>query len=122
MSNKTGHRIIYARRAYAGYSYTRRLYYKVTNKPPDGYHPKEQVMGLELEGKYKAYPFTELSENTQSSFKDEFSGRFLTVHWDESARSAYITDADDEVVVSTIGYWFAWFTFHPQTEVFQVGD
>ena len=86
------------------------------------YHPKEQVMGLEVEGKYKAYPFTELSKNSASSFQDEFSGKLLTVHWNERARTAHITDTNNEIVVSTIGYWFAWFTFHPQTEIYRVAE
>jgi len=122
LSDKTGFPVNYKKRLYAGYKTSRDLYFKVTNKAPVRYHPKEQVMGLEIAGKYKAYAFKELDKNALTSFTDDFAGKSFEVHWNAEARNAYITDTNDEVIVTTVGFWFAWFTFHPQTEVFQASD
>jgi uncharacterized protein DUF3179 len=119
LSTDTGYSINYDKPAYAGYKQSRQLYFKVSRKAPSTYHPKEQVMGLEITGKFKAYPFTELSKNAQADFADEFAGEKFNIAWNEAAQSAHITDADDNVVVTTTGFWFAWFTFHPETEVFK---
>jgi len=119
LSTDTGYPFNYDKPPYAGYKETRQLYFKVSRKAPATYHPKEQIMGVEISGKFKAYPFKELSKNAQPSFVDGFGGRKLNILWNEAARSAYITDEDNNVVVTTIGFWFAWFTFHPDTEVFK---
>jgi uncharacterized protein DUF3179 len=119
LSTDTGYSINYDKPAYAGYKQSRQLYFKVSRKAPSTYHPKEQVMGLEIAGKFKAYPFTELGKNAQADFADEFAGEKFNIAWNEAAQSAHITDADGNVIVTTTGFWFAWFTFHPETEVFK---
>jgi hypothetical protein len=40
------------------------------------------------------------------------------VHYDKEANAARITtESGDELTGSTM-YWFAWYAFHPNTEVF----
>ena len=43
---------------------------------------KEVVMGLEIDGRFKAYPLKEL-KNGAHSFDDEFSGKKFVVKFDE---------------------------------------
>jgi len=119
LSIETGYQRDYHKKAYAGYEKSRRLYFSVTNKAPKDYHPKEQVMGVEVDGVFKAYPFKELSVNEAASFADTVNGKSLVIHWNESAKSAHVTDSEGRDVVSTTAFWFAWFTFHPMTEVFK---
>jgi len=119
LSIDTGYKRDYRKKAYAGYSESRRLYFSVTDKAPKTYHPKEQVMGVEVDGVFKAYPFKELSLNETPTFVDTVNGKQLTVHWNEAARSSHVTDSQGQDVVSTTAFWFAWFTFHPMTEVFK---
>jgi hypothetical protein len=119
LSNENQYRFNYKKPLYAGYSDSRKLYFKVSNKAPKTYHPKEQVMGLNLGDEYKAYPFAELAKNNAEHFEDSFGGKTFTVHWNDEAKSAHITDAQGKSVVTTTAYWFAWFTFHPQTSVFK---
>ncbi len=118
LSTDTGHRRDYTRSPYEGYETSRRIYFSVSNKAPEVYHPKEQVMGVEIKGQVKAYPYVELEKNGASLFVDEIGGESVQIHWESEARSAYITTMEGEPVVSTIAFWFAWFTFHPDTKVF----
>ncbi len=122
LSTDTGSNRNYKRSPYAGYDKSPGVYFKVSNKAPAIYHPKEQVMGIEVNGKFKAYPFIEMGKNAQSDFTDNFSGEKLTVHWNQQARSAYVTDESDNTLITTIGFWFAWYTFHPDTDVFSASE
>ncbi len=118
MSIETGFKRNYRTSPYEGYEKTRRLYFKVANKAPARYHPKEQVLGLEVDGVFKAYPFSELSGNKKPGFTENINGTAVTIHWNEAARSAHVTRADGALMATTTAFWFAWFTFHPETMVF----
>ena len=118
MSPETGARRNYAQSPYDGYEQTRQLYFSVSNKAPKDYHPKEQVLGVEVDGVYKAYPFAELAENNQTTLVDDLNGRALTIVWDGEANSAHVLDGLGEPYVSLTAYWFAWYTFHPNTLIF----
>ena len=74
-------------------------------------------MSLEIEGRYKAWPLKELSKNGVEKFVDTLAGHSFEVHWDSEQRNAYILDNNGKPMVTTIAYWFSWFTFHPQTKV-----
>lgn len=122
LDEDTGYdRIDYGRDPYQGYSRTGRLYFEVDHKAPGDYHPKEQVLGVEIDGHYKAWPFQELSENGQKKFTDVVADREIEIVWNESERSAYAT-MHDQMIPTTIAFWFAWYTFHPDTEVYQTTD
>lgn len=122
LSENTGFKRDYDKNPYPGYMQSRQLYFQVENE--DGrYHPKEMVLGLEINGSYKAYPFTELSKKGKSTISDTFEGRDLIIEFDQASYSAEILDADTREVIPTIAnFWFAWFAFHPDTEVFEVSD
>lgn len=121
LSTETGYQRNYEESPYANYEKTRRLYFRVSHRAPGNYHPKEQVMGLEVNGVFKAYPFVELSKQGRSFFSDEVGGQKLRIYWNEDAKAAYVENEAGRVLASTVGYWFAWFTFHPETEVFTGG-
>ena len=48
---------------------------------------------------------------------------FITVgvfiHWDAHARNAYVLDEEGNEIPSIQAFWFAWFTFHPDTSIFE---
>ena len=119
LSEETGHSRNYARDPYAGYEKSPALYFSVNNRAPQTYHPKELVVGIEVDGEFKAYPFVELQKNAKSSFIDELNGKKFTVKWDSENRAVAIFDAHGKEVAGIQGFWFAWFAFHPDTEVFR---
>jgi hypothetical protein len=118
LSRDTGTRRDYGRSPYSGYEKTRRLYFNVSNKSPNSYHPKERVIGVEVDGMHKAYPVSELSGNGLSRFEDQLNGRRLVIHWNEDAQSGWITGSGGEQLPAISSFWFAWYTFHPDTQLF----
>jgi len=119
LSTETGYSRDYDRNPYAGYERSRQLYFSVNNTAPDNYHPKEQVIGLEFNGVYKAYPFVELEKHGQSRFKDTVNGISVTIAWDSTNQSVILSDNNGVKIAGIQGFWFAWFAFHPDTLVFQ---
>jgi len=119
LSTDTGYSRDYGRNPYRGYEQSRQLYFGVNQRAPDTYHPKEQVIGLEIDGVYKAYPFAELEKNNQSQFKDSINGVSITIDWDRENRSVELFDSSGKRIAGIQGFWFAWFAFHPDTLVFK---
>ena len=68
---------------------------------------------------YKAYPFIELAK-AKRPVQDTVNGAALTVDFDKNTRTAVITDKEGKEVPSVVAFWFAWYTFHPDTKLFSV--
>lgn len=119
LSKNTGYWRAYARDPYAGYEKSDHLYFPVFNAAPKLYHPKERVIGLAVKGKYKAYPFVELNKNNEDVFEDTVNEQSFSVHWNSEQQSGYIMNSDEKMVPVVQSYWFAWYAFHPDTDVFK---
>ncbi len=117
LSADTGFSRDYRRDPYAGYQDDDALYFPVT-KRSNRYHPKERVLGLEIDGRHKAYPLTELARSGRPRIADRLAGRDIEVRFDAANQSAQAFDADGRPLPAVSGFWFAWFAFHPDTEVF----
>ena len=118
LSTNTGHLRNYGRDPYAGYARRRDLMFNVTHFDPT-YHPKEWVLGLEVDGVFKAYPFVEL-QKLHKPLADRVNGQRVLIHFNPQALSALATDADGTPMPSVTAFWFAWYAFHPDTQVFKV--
>jgi len=119
LSTDTGFIRSYKRNPYAGYERSRKLYFSVAHKPPPTYHPKEMVMGLNAKGVFKAYPFIELNQHGQAVFSEEINGQNYTIQWNTEHQSGQILDDKGSQIPTITGFWFAWFTFHPDTLIFK---
>jgi hypothetical protein len=73
--------------------------------------------GRKLDGLAKAYPFSELAR-TKSPLKDKIGKKTMVVTYDPKSRTATIKDASGKELPSVVGFWFAWYTFHKDTQVF----
>ena len=116
LSTKTGSFRNYDHDPYLGYAERRDLMFDTPHFDPS-YHPKEWVVGVEFDGANKAYPFAELKK-VRTPLKDHVSGQQITVHFNPQTRSAFITDTDSNPLPSVMAFWFAWYGFHPKTQVF----
>lgn len=122
LSTKTGYRRDYSNNPYAGYGDNERVWFPVSNRDKR-YSNKEWVIGLEVEGKTRAWPFSEL-ENTwqhdpQIEFvDDELNGQPVRIYYQPHNRSARITNQAGAALNGVSAYWFAWIAFHPESEVF----
>jgi hypothetical protein len=88
-----------------------------TDRVDPRFHPKEWIIGVEIDGVGKAYPFAELKKGP-SPVADQVGGRRITVRFNPHAQSASVADDNGKPVPSVTAFWFAWYAFHPKTLVF----
>ena len=119
LSRETGYDRDYGKGPYGNYEKTRRLYFEVSNKAPKSYHPKERVLGVSAGDQHRAYPFSELSANDSASIRASLGDLEFEVIWDEESQSASAFDREGKLLPTVTGFWFAWYTFYPETEVFK---
>lgn len=117
LSTETGFERDYSRDPYASYAGHSDVYFPVSAES-SRYHPKERVLGVEIDGRFKAYPFAELSRTGKQQISDSFAGSLLTISFDETHGVARAFDQDGRELATVTGFWFAWYAFHPGTEVF----
>ncbi|MEK6801700.1 MAG: DUF3179 domain-containing protein [Nitrospirota bacterium] len=116
LSTRTGSFRNYDDDPYLGYAERRDLMFDTTHFDPS-YHPKEWVVGVEIDGIAKAYPFSDLKK-AGTPVGDQVGGRAITVRFNQQSRSASVIDADGTPLPSIMAFWFAWYAFHPDTHVF----
>ena len=116
LSTRTGSFRNYDDDPYLGYNERPDLMFDTTHFDPS-YHPKEWVVGVEIDGVAKAYPFSELKK-AGTPVGDQVGGRSITVRFNQKSRSASVIDADGTPLPSVMAFWFAWYAFHPDTHVF----
>jgi hypothetical protein len=117
LSSKTGYSRNYRVDPYPNYGRDGKLYFPVTQSN-NKYRRKEIVMGLEIDGRFKAYPFKELKKGAHS-FDDEFVGKKFIVKFDANNQTARVLKADGSEIPTTMAFWFAWYAFHPATDVYE---
>lgn len=114
LSQDTGHRRDYGRDPYGNYYEDSFLLFPVENED-ERIHPKTVVFGIEVNGEYKAYREEDLI--AEGSISDEFAGLSLTVSRDE-AGIVKVFDADGNEIVKERDFWFVWYAFHPETDLY----
>lgn len=72
------------------------------------------------DGGARAYPLKALAKLDQP-LADRLHGKGLSIHYDREAHSARVEQADDGVHW-VYSFWFAWFAFHPKTDVFATAE
>jgi hypothetical protein len=117
LSTDTGFSRDYDSDPYAGYASSEGLYFSVSASSRR-YHAKEQVLGLEIEGQFKAYPFTELARSNETQIDDNVAGKQISIEFDHNNRSATAFDSTGQPLPTVTSYWFAWYAFHPQGAVY----
>ncbi|MDP2810600.1 MAG: DUF3179 domain-containing protein, partial [Rhodocyclaceae bacterium] len=120
LSTHTGTVRPYMRDPYDGYEKTEDLMFPVQFRAV-GFHPKERVLGIRIDGRTKAYPFVELGK-TSGEFVDRIGDTVLTIRFDRNALRATAHGSDGQQLAAVVGYWFAWYAFNPGTEVFRAGE
>lgn len=112
----TGHSRCYDINSYEDYFNSERLVYPI-NHHSEQFEKKEQILGLRIGNQYKAIPLQCLDPN-QTSILDKVAGKTITLKRLPSGQIK--VDADQGVDVFRT-FWFAWYTFYPQTDMYE-GD
>ena len=118
MSISTGYSRAYDRDPYAGYVNRTDLMFPTSHVDPR-YHTKEFVLGLEVKGVFKAYPFSELGKGPKV-LSDTINGLPVLIHFNPAGPSAKALAFDGTPLPSLMAYWFAWSAFHPDTLLYSL--
>ena len=118
LSNDTGFLSKWRSSPYEEYQRSRQLMFPVANRS-NLYSNKERVLGVSVDGAHKAYPFKELREHGEPSFADSVNGADVMLEWSEDDDYARVMGENGKEIPSVIVYWFAWYAFHTDTEVYQ---
>lgn len=117
LSENTGFIRDYSQNPYPDYNTSSAIYFPVNNND-DRFHPKEMVIGIEINGKTKAYPFSELKQLKGTLLEDTFAGQKLKIKYNAKAESAEILNERGDLLPAITNFWFAWYAFNPDTEVY----
>lgn len=116
LSRDTAYSRDYDRDPYAAYAEDEALMFPVRFRS-QGLHPKTRVFGLALGGESRAYPFAAFPESGRYRLEDHLGGAEVKLVVDADAESARAYRGGEEIAGLT-SYWFAWFTFHPETALY----
>lgn len=100
----------YAEKAYGDYAKSDRLLFPVSVQDAR-LHPKRVVFGLELGDRSVAVDAAWLKE--KESWRHEIDGRTVELRWSDGNGVSGRIDGDT-IPVHRL-YWFAWYSFHPDT-------
>lgn len=117
LSRDTGYVRNYGKDPYQEYRQSPEIMFPVRFRAV-GYHPKELVLGITIENQAKAYPVSELSR-TDGFISDRIAGQNIYISFNEKEMTGRILDSMCKPLPATKLFWFAWYTFYPDTEVFK---
>lgn len=110
-----GSRRDYRQDPYRTYFTSKELMFPV--KPTSSLLPtKQRVVGVWTEQGARAYPLSMLA-NLREPLPQQLGNHSFSIVYDAQSGSARVVDADDGVSWA-YAFWFAWYAFHPQTEIF----
>lgn len=115
LSQDTGFTRSYGRDPYGNYYEDSFLIFPVENED-DRIHAKTVIFGIELNGAYKAYQEDDLKELKE--IEDMVAGVRIKVERDASGIVKITNLETGEEIVKERDFWFAWYAFHPDTELY----
>ena len=115
LSRDTGFGRNYDRDLYRGYEDSTSVWFPINHKN-NRFHPKEKVLVVVSGDITKAYPFSELKK-VKTPFEDKVGNQSVVINFKDGS---YVkaSDKSGSPVKSFVSYWFAWYTFKPDTLVF----
>ncbi|MEX0611151.1 MAG: DUF3179 domain-containing protein [Pirellulales bacterium] len=81
---------------------------------------KERVLGVWTASAARAYPLSALAK-LREPLAQEIDGRKFTLVYNQKAQSVRVTDAD-EGLHWMYSFWFGWYAFHRDTQLFTAAD
>lgn len=79
-------------------------------------HPKELVLGVEIDGKFKAYHTKAIPEG---EIIDDFAGERIIIQKDNFGQIRIFVGEDKKPLVYIGAFWFSWLAVHPETELYK---
>ncbi len=115
LSQNTGFARPYGQDPYGSYYEDSFIWFPVEGRN-DVVHPKTVIFGVETNGAFKAYKEDDLKE--LGTIEDDVGGVAIRVERDTSGTVTVTNVETGEEIVKERGFWFAWYAFHPDTELY----
>jgi hypothetical protein len=116
LSKDTGFVRDYGNDPYGSYYEDSYLIFPVENED-NRIHPKTPVVGIEIDGMYKAYKVSDFEETP--IIEDNFNGVNIKLEKKEDGIIVITNTDTNEEIVKEGDFWFAWYAFHPETELYE---
>ncbi len=113
LSRKTGAFRAYGTDPYGSY-YTNRDVSFGASFSDTRLHPKEFILGIEIDDQFKAYVSDALPVGTTN---DTFAGKTITI--EKSVASEVRMSVEGKPLPHIGGFWFSWAEVHPTTELYE---
>jgi hypothetical protein len=115
LSQDTGIYSSYERDPYGDYYTSEKVSFGVDFED-DRLHPKANVLGIDIDGKFKAYHIDalEVGETT-----DTFNGKKITINKKTEGEIRMFVGEDKKALPYIGGFWFSWLAAHPGTELYK---
>lgn len=117
LTKETGFSRNYDKNPYDQYAANDRLMFPL-NHTDKRLPLKHRVLGVEVNGQFKAYPYSLLASADNAVIEDNFNGQALTIEFVPESQTVFVTDELGNLFPSVSLYWFAWSAFHTNTEVY----
>lgn len=115
LSKNTGFSRPYGTDPYGNYYENSFVLFPVENSE-DSIHPKTVVFGIEVNGSYKAYREDDLV--LYGTINDSIDGSDIIIERDNAGIVKITYVETGEEIVKERDFWFAWYAFHPDTELY----
>ena len=116
LSQETGINRNYGRDPYGNYYEDSFLIFPVENSD-DRIFAKDLVFGIKINGVYKAY--REIDVKKAGVIEDVVNGVNIRLERLDDGRIVVTNIDTGEEIVKEVGFWFSWYAFHPNTELWE---
>lgn len=117
LSQDTGFNRNYGNDPYGNYYEDSFLFFPVEEES-NRLHNKDVIFGIEVNGVFKAYREDDLKK--AGEIEDEVGEVKIKVTRDNAGIVKIINQDNGEEIVKERDFWFAWYAFHPDTELYEV--
>ena len=105
---------------YDGYDTDYSVWFPVQNVEDGRFHPKAVIFGIEAGGIHKAYFEDAVIRN--APFEDRVGDTVIRVERDAAGLVTFTDLADGSVLAKERDFWFAWYAFYPDTEIYALAE
>jgi len=117
LSPQTGYNRDYNKSPYIAYEWDQTLMFPVSLESKE-MKRKDRIIGISLNGKHKAYSIKRLRKQDILTWDDQIGGQDISLVYDTDAEILMVTDNHGKIVPTTTMFWFAWYAFHPDTDMY----
>lgn len=115
LSRDTGYARDYGNDPYGSYCEDSSIWFPVESQDAR-IHPKTVVFGVEINGTCAAYREEDLVE--LGVIEDRVGGVRIQLSRDTTGIVSVVDTATHEGIVKERGFWFSWYAFHPETQLY----